>query len=156
SLFARNKLIEAGTSLLLLPGAVQIFYGDETARPGDTGFHWDQPTRSFMNWGSENQAVLSHWQKLGQFRARHRAVGAGSHRKLQDSPYAFSRSLDGDTVVVVIGAGSSLQLDVSDAFADGTALRDGYSGQSVTVSNGQVSLSDLTSPGVVLLERVIH
>ena len=156
SLFARNKLIDAGTSLLLLPGAVQIFYGDETARPGDTGFHWDQPTRSFMNWGSENQAVLSHWQKLGQFRARHRAVGAGSHRKLQDSPYAFSRSLDGDTVVVVIGAGSSLQLDVSDAFADGTALRDGYSGQTMTVSNGQVSLSGLTSPGVVLLERVIH
>ncbi len=42
SLFARNKLIEAGTSLLLLPGAVQIFYGDETARPGDTGFHHRQ------------------------------------------------------------------------------------------------------------------
>src|SRR5262249_44351957 len=32
-LFDRAHLIEAGTALLLAPGGVQIFYGDEVARP---------------------------------------------------------------------------------------------------------------------------
>ena len=32
-LFDRGHLIEAGTALLLAPGAAQIYYGDETARP---------------------------------------------------------------------------------------------------------------------------
>lgn len=32
-LYNRGNLIQAGTALLLLPGGVQTFYGDETARP---------------------------------------------------------------------------------------------------------------------------
>ena len=90
---------------LLLPGGVQIYYGDETGRDlGPYGDDFHQGTRSDMNWNDIKQDradLLSHWQKIGQFRARHNAVGAGQHVKLSDSPYAFSRVLNTDRVVVV-------------------------------------------------------
>ena len=96
----------AGTALLLLPGGVQIYYGDESARPaGPQTDAFDSPTRSFMNWQQlhtpERQALLKHWQTLGQFRNRHLAIGAGSHQMLSEQPYAFSRVKGEDRVVVV-------------------------------------------------------
>lgn len=154
SLFNREGLTNAGTMLLLLPGAVQIFYGDETARPGDVGFHWDQPTRSDMNWSTINSANLAHWQKLGTFRANHIAVGGGSHRQLTASPYTFARELANDAVVVTLGATGSVSVSVAGVFADGTVLRDAYSDQQVTVSGGAVVVPNVASPGVILLERV--
>jgi alpha-amylase len=55
-----------------------------------------------------NQNILTHFQKVGGFRKRHVAVGAGTHQKL-DAPsnvYAFSRTLRAgnvdDAVVVAI------------------------------------------------------
>ncbi len=99
---------DAGTALLLAPGAVQIFYGDESGRrAGPTGGDAAQGTRSDMNWASLDATILAHWQKLGTFRRRHAAIGAGTHQRL-DAPagvYAFSRTLAGDApdaVVVVI------------------------------------------------------
>lgn len=90
---------------LLLPGAVQIYYGDETARPlGPYASDFHQGTRSPMNWDQiegERAELLTHWQKIGQFRNRHKAIGAGEHRQLSQSPYAFSRVLGEDAVVVV-------------------------------------------------------
>ncbi|MCJ8169267.1 alpha-amylase [Atopomonas sediminilitoris] len=93
-------------ALLLTPGTVQIYYGDETARPaGPSGSDPQQGTRSDMNWAQLNQpthaALLKHWQTLGQFRMRHPAVGAGQHSQLATQPYAFMRQLDDDVVVVV-------------------------------------------------------
>ncbi len=56
---------------------------------------FDQALRSDMNWqelaGGEKAELVKHWQRLGQFRAAHPAVAAGSHKKLADSPYAFVR-----------------------------------------------------------------
>lgn len=99
-------------ALLLAPGAVQIFYGDETARPfGPTGSDPFQGTRSSMNWAKQSQPeinkLLSHWRVLGQFRARHPAIGAGRHERLSTEPYAFSRTL-GEDRVVVVQAGASV------------------------------------------------
>lgn len=95
-------------ALLLSPGAVQLFYGDESARPfGPTGSDPFQGTRSDMNWADharpEITALISHWQRLGQFRARHPAIGAGSHRQLSEAPYAFAREHGEDKVIVVQG-----------------------------------------------------
>ncbi|MCC7381472.1 MAG: alpha-amylase [Deltaproteobacteria bacterium] len=89
-----------GTSMLLLPGGVQIFYGDETARPlGPAGSDAKQGTRSDMNWSGYEPSLLAHWQKLGQFRRNHLAVGGGSHRSLTfDGGYAFARTYDRGTV----------------------------------------------------------
>ncbi|MGB3252470.1 alpha-amylase, partial [Buttiauxella gaviniae] len=92
----------AAELLLLAPGAVQIFYGDETERPfGPTGSDPLQGTRSDMNWG-QNVATLSHWQKISQFRARHPAIGAGMQNTLSmKQGYGFSRESAGDKVMVV-------------------------------------------------------
>lgn len=95
-------------ALLLSPGAVQIYYGDESARaPGPSGSDPQQGTRSPMNWAAHKQpeiaALLEHWRRLGQFRARHPAIGAGSHERLSTRPYAFARTLGEDKVVIVQG-----------------------------------------------------
>ena len=95
----------AAELLLLAPGAVQIFYGDETERPfGPTGSDPLQGTRSDMNWG-QNLATLSHWQKISQFRARHPAIGAVQQNTLSmKQGYGFSR-VSGDDKVMVVWAG---------------------------------------------------
>ncbi len=87
---------------------MQIYYGDESARPfGPTGSDPFQGTRSDMNWDEHGKpeiaALIAHWQRLGQFRARHPAIGAGSHRQLSEQPYAFVRERGDDRVIVVQG-----------------------------------------------------
>ena len=163
ALYNRGNLVNAGTMLLLTPGVAQIFYGDETARPVDTGFiEWNEHHRSMMNWcdgslGSDlspcvDKTVLSHWQKIGQFRNNHRAIGAGKHTKISDAPYTFSRVLDNDKVVVAFASGAQ-SISVGSIFADGTKVKDAYSGNTATVSGGKVSL---TAGGVVLLEAAAN
>ncbi|MEO1334375.1 MAG: alpha-amylase family glycosyl hydrolase, partial [Myxococcota bacterium] len=96
---------DVGTAFMMLPGAVQIFYGDESGRT-TWGSVSDpkQGTRSPMNWDSINQSVHDHWQKLGQFRKRHPAIGAGTHTTIStaDGDLVFSRQLGEDAVVVAI------------------------------------------------------
>ena len=93
-------------SFMLLPGGVQIYYGDESGRglmKSDGVF--DQAVRSDMNWSElasgEKAELVKHWQKLGAFRAAHPAIAAGSHVKLSDKPYTFVRQKGNDKVMVV-------------------------------------------------------
>ncbi|GIO87860.1 hypothetical protein J25TS5_47920 [Paenibacillus faecis] len=157
-LYDRGGLIQAGTALLLLPGGVKTFYGDEAARAfGDTGSDPQQGTRSSMNWNQLNQNVLSHWQKVGQFRNQHIAVGAGSHAKIADSPYTFKRTYekDGitDKVVVAIGASGTTQVNVASVFPDGTTVRDAYTGAEALVSGGVATLTP-GAHGLILIEQI--
>lgn len=100
---------KAAELLLLAPGAVQIFYGDESSRPfGPTGSDPLQGTRSDMNWqdiSGKSADNVAHWQRLGQFRARHPAIGAGQQTTLSlKQGYGFVRQ-HGDDIVMVIWAG---------------------------------------------------
>jgi alpha-amylase len=94
----------AASALLLSPGAVQVYYGDEIARkigPYADDFH--QGTRSDMLWSldPERQTLLDYWRTLGQFRHHHPAIGAGTHHVIDRTQhYVFSRTLNDDTVVV--------------------------------------------------------
>jgi alpha-amylase len=155
-LFDRKRLVEAGSALLLAPGAVQIFYGDETARPLGPVPSSDplQATRSDMNWASIDQTVLAHWRKLGSFRARHVALARGVHEMISDSPYVFSRidATSEDRVVVALNVTGEVALPVSPVFYDGQAVYDTYSGERVIVADGKVKLNAM---GTVLLERAI-
>ncbi len=153
-LYPRDHLIDAGTALLLAPGGVQIFYGDESARPPGPATSGDpqQATRSDMNWAHPDAAVLAHWQKLGQFRIRHVALARGVHHKLSDAPYAFSRVYGGDRVVAVPKARGAITIPVGGVFKDGEMVRDAYSGINARVIGGEVSL---IAKGTVLLE-VVH
>jgi len=108
-LYDASRQRQAGTALLLAPGATQIFYGDESGRRlGPAASDAVQGTRSDMNWGSIDPAILAHWKKVGDFRKRHAAVGAGAHQKLPALPgtYAFGRKVAAggvqDEVVVVL------------------------------------------------------
>jgi alpha-amylase len=155
-LYNRSNLIQAGSALLMCPGPVQIFYGDETARPiGTTGS--DQDSRTVMNWSSINTSVQAHWQKLGKFRAKHLSIGAGSHTMISASPYTFKRAYQPavgceDQVVVVMGASGSTTVNVSSVFADGTLLKDYYTNTTATVSGGNVTFT-AHSNGVILIEN---
>ncbi|MDE5778850.1 MAG: MucBP domain-containing protein, partial [Lachnospiraceae bacterium] len=156
---ANKKL---GTCLLLAPGGIQIYYGNEVNR----GMGWedwfnqdykDQRFRTDMDWNNVNTAVLTHWQKVGQFRNNHLSVGAGQHEKLSDSPYTFARTYnleedDEDKVVVAVpGTAGTYEVNVGDVFEDGETITDAYSGEKYTVSGGSVSAT-CDSNGVILLE----
>lgn len=158
---AREKHLAAAEALLLAPGGAQLYYGDEIARslvvPGTRG---DATLRSVFDWQQAErpagQAMLAHWRKLGRFRARHPAIGAGRHRELGASPYTFARVLDeagiADRVVVAMTAGAQgpVTIRTGTVFAEGALLRDSYSGESVRVAQGAVRIA---RPGrVVLLE----
>jgi alpha-amylase len=166
-LFDRSHLIEAGTALLLAPGAAQVYYGDETARPPGFTPRTDpqQATRSDMNWDHIDDAVLRHWRALGSFRARHVAIAHGVHARLAASPYVFSRversesggqaprGSDGDDrVVVALDAPAGASIPVAPVFADGETVRDGATGTSYVVRGGAVVIA--AGGRAVLLERV--
>jgi alpha-amylase len=114
-----------------------------------------------MNWddlarGGATALVLRHWRRLGQFRRAHPAVGAGEHRRLQATPYIFSRTLetDGlvDRVLVAMDQGEGAKtIRVFGVFPDGAELTDAYSGERGTVTNGAISLT--TDFGLVLLSE---
>lgn len=157
----RVKSIESATKLLLSPGISQVYYGDESARSlVIEGTQGDATLRSFMNWDAiksnpETQKILLHWQKLGQFRRNHPAVGAGFHSEISNQPYTFSRSYSKDGFIdkVIIGLDlptGKKELAVDSIFSNGTKLRDTYSGKEVVVTNGKVTVdSEFT---FVLLE----
>ncbi|WP_226668764.1 alpha-amylase family glycosyl hydrolase [Microbulbifer aggregans] len=154
----RQQVKSAALKLMLAPGAAQIYYGDEIARPmTDEKAFGDAAMRVPMDWSSlqsaETREVLAHWQKLGQFRKAHLAVGAGVHKKLEEAPYVFSRTLGDDRVLVAldVSAGEK-QIDAHGVFADGTLLRDYYSGLEVRVEGGKVRLD--SEFDIVLLGEV--
>ena len=158
NLYPRNKLMEGGTYLMLLPGAVKIFYGDETGRPmGDGGSDATQGTRSPMNWDSVDEELLEHFQKLGSFRNRNLAVGAGEHVKISDEPYIFMRTYDRNdqrnTVMVYEGEAGDVSLDVRAAFSEGSLIRDAYTDEIYTVKDGKIPLK-VHEIGLGLLEEV--
>ena len=158
----REKTLESGTKLLLAPGISQVYYGDESARPLDiSGTTGDATLRSMMNWDDiktnpETQKVLLHWQKLGNFRKNHPAIGAGIHQEISASPYVFSRTFTKEnfTDKVVIGLDlpkGQKEISVGTIFENGTKLKEAYSGKETIVSNGKVTID--TEFDIILLEK---
>lgn len=149
----RTKPIKTANVLLLTPGTSQVYYGDETARDLTIeGTQGDATLRSFMNWQDldslpETKRIHEHWQKLGQFRSNHPAIGAGKHQRLAKTPYVFSRTYsEGDFKdKVVVGLDlpkGKKSLWVKGFFGDGTKLYDTYSDTEVIVDNGKVILEN--------------
>ncbi|WP_298754549.1 alpha-amylase family glycosyl hydrolase [uncultured Psychroserpens sp.] len=148
----REKPYQTATMLLLTPGTSQVYYGDESARSlvveGTVG---DATLRSMMNWDAiesdeKTNKVLEHWQKLGQFRANHPSVGAGTHQMITQEPYTFYRSYTNEDYkdLVVIGlnlAKGEKSIDVSKFFKDGETIHDAYSNEDIVVSNGKAEFS---------------
>lgn len=174
SLCRPGNMKDLGTYLQLLPGGVQVYYGDETARKNDNGGasnDAEHGTRSDMNFPSDvnsqtewaanvdtlstkfsSDATLAHWQKVGQFRFRNVAVGAGKQTEIDSNTFCrvYNDANTGINNSVVIHVGNSSSVSVGSCFDDGVELQDAYSGATVTVSGGKVSIP---APGdLVLLE----
>ena len=159
----RAKSLEGGTMLLLSPGASQVYYGDETDRSliieGAVG---DATLRSFMNWDQVStvdsvKTTLSHYQKLGQFRAKHPAVGAGKHKLISESPFIFSRTYIKDdyrdSVIVGIELGNDeVEIDVSELIKKKPEVVDAYTGITYDVIDGKIRVKP--ENGIVLLEAL--
>jgi alpha-amylase len=158
----RKKPFETANKLLLSPGTSQVYYGDESSRsliiPDTEG---DATLRSMMNWDSiakrkHTKEVLAHWQKLGQFRAKHPAIGAGTHQMITASPYYFYRSYQKGNYKDLVVVGLKLEkgkkvIDVSKVFEDDDVLYDAYSDQTSKVEKGRVTITSQFD--IVLLER---
>ncbi|WP_400076443.1 alpha-amylase family glycosyl hydrolase [Winogradskyella sp. R77965] len=158
----RKKPFETANKLLLSPGTSQVYYGDESSRslvvPGTEG---DATLRSFMNWDSiarrpRTKEVLTHWQKLGKFRAKHPAVGAGKHYIISAQPYYFYRSYQKGDFKDKVVIGLDLEkgekiIDVSKVFEERVMLCDAYSGEQATVENGKITIS--SDFDIVLIEK---
>lgn len=157
----RKRNYEAATKLLLTSGISQVYYGDETGRSLDiANAQGDATLRSFMNWdelskSAETKQLLTHYQKLGQFRANHPAVGAGKHLLLSNKPYICERSYTkanfSDYVIIGLDLPKGKKtVKVGSKVKDGEILRDCYSGITAKVSAGEIAID--TPFDILLLE----
>lgn len=138
---------ELGTMFVLLPGGVQIYYGDETSREKaytDCG-DGDMATRGDFNWSAATGETAKHWGKVGTFRKFNPAVGAGTGsatKRTYSGPAGESK--------VAIGI-SGTSVDVKDLFTDGTTVYNWYDGSSATVSGGKVTFAGGTTSQPILV-----
>jgi alpha-amylase len=163
SILARGNSIYTGSAFLLLPGGIQIFYGDETDREVDSSAstNGDHEVRGDMNWGNMNKDTLAHWQKVGTFRRNHIAVGAGDNVLLSSTEgVAFARIYNNtaadiyDKIAGCIGSTSNkdVTIDVSSLWADGQVLTNAYDFTSAVVTNGKVTFNSGAN-GTILIEE---
>jgi alpha-amylase len=161
----RSNVFNTATYLMLSPGAAQIYYGDETARLLNADAEGDAKLRSLMNWkelesdarreGYTIKEIHNHWQKLGQFRKNHPAIGAGHHQKISDAPYAFSRTFNQnefqDNVMVVMSENVK-EINVENVFSEDQEVKNFYTGETSTVKNGQITFEK--DSRLLLLEAI--
>ena len=147
-----SNAIEQGTMFTLLPGGIQIYYGDESSRPqaylgcGDT----DMMTRGDMNWDDiegSKKAQVAHWGKVGNFRKYNPAVGAGVG---SGTKRTYSGAAGENKVAIGIDGTS---VDVSGLFADGTTVYNWYDGTSAKVSGGKVTFAGGTTSRPILVSE---
>ena len=142
---------ELGTMFVLLPGGVQIYYGDETSREKaytDCG-DGDMATRGDFNWSAADGTTAKHWGKVGTFRKFNPAVGAGTGSATKRT---YSGAAGESKVAIGI---SGTSVDVSGLFSDGTTVYNWYDGKSATVSGGKVTsfAGGTTSQPILVSDR---
>lgn len=147
-----SDAIAQGTMFTLLPGGIQIYYGDESSRPqaylgcGDT----DMMTRGDMNWDEiegSKKAQVAHWGKVGNFRKYNPAVGAGVG---SGTKRTYSGAAGENKVAIGIDGTS---VDVSGLFSDGTTVYNWYDGTSAKVSGGKVTFAGGTTSTPILVSE---
>ena len=164
SALAGSDRIYLGSAFLLLPGGIQMYYGDETNRPLVDGIPYDgnggagHSLRSDMNWDSMDETVLAHWQKVGTFRNNHIAVGAGTNTTVTTtSGHAFTRTYASGDVkdrvafCIAAAANTDVTIDVSNVWSDGDSVVNYYDSSSAVVTNGKVTFNSGAN-GTILIQ----
>lgn len=149
-----TNMMDCATTFLLAPGVAQIFYGDETGRKlSDARFNVDsdQAFRSDMNWNDVDDILLSHYQRLGNIRKLHPAIGMGRQTTLDE--HTCVRALDSDTVLIRLAPVDNRPIDVAGYFAEGDRLVELYSGQQAPVTNNSVSFPTYQNKIAIIVKQ---
>ncbi len=149
-----QNMRDCATTLLLSPGAVQLFYGDETARPlSDARLNVDsnQAFRSDMNWDSIDTELLGHFRRLGQIRKAHPVIGTGRQVTLDGRTCVRTDSTE--TVLIHLRPEPETAISVTPWFADGEELTELYSGDTAIVKEGKVSFPGVTASVAVIARQ---
>ncbi len=132
-----SNMTDCATTLLLSPGTIQIFYGDETGRGlSDAQYNVDsaQAFRSDMNWISTDSTLLAHYRRLGRIRRDHRVIATGRQKTLDT--HRVMRYNDTDTVLICLKPDVSRGIDVRGIYKAGSKLTDLYTGHKAIVTEG--------------------
>lgn len=135
-------MIDCATTLLLAPGVVQIFYGDESGRGlSDARYNVDsnQAFRSDMNWESIDTELLAHFQKLGRIRRDNPVIAKGRQTTLD--VHTCLREADGERLMIRLRPDSGRPIESLGVFADGDTIVDLYSGQQAVATRGRLDFS---------------
>lgn len=145
----REKVLEAGTKLLLSPGIAQIYYGDEVGRTLSADASGDAQLRSPMDWKSfgdnDKMIALDHWQKLGLFRKNNPAVGAGDQVSLGNNVFGrrYKKGNRSNKVVFAVDQSrGEKNIPVGDFFKEGEIVYDYYGKSDVRVGKGFVKINN--------------
>lgn len=133
------NMMDCATTLLLAPGAAQIFYGDETGRKlSDARLNVDsnQAFRSDMDWNDTDSLLLVHFRTLGTIRKTNPAIGLGRQHTIDE--HTCVRVLDGDTVLIRVRPADGRPINVAGFFHEGDVLEELYSGQEARVAGTAV------------------
>jgi len=134
-----DNMKDCAITLLLAPGAVQVFYGDETGRKlSDARFNVDsdQAFRSDMNWNAIDEDILTHFKKLGKIRKAHPAIGMG--RQITLDHHTCVRQYGKDTILICVAPIAGRPIMVGSYFPEGAELTELYSGQTAKVQERAV------------------
>ena len=143
---------------MTFPGAPSIYYGDEIGLPGGH----DPDNRRAFPWDDHDawdHDVLHEVQRLIALRNTHPSLRRGSFVFLHAAGEvaAYLRQLDGESIVVVINAGTQTQrveLPTLGHLADGAVMTEAWTHKPIRVENGSIAGLDLAprSGRVFLLE----
>ena len=135
-----DNMVDCATTLLLAPGAVQIFYGDETGRKlsdARLNVDSDQAFRSDMNWEEIDTIQLKHFQRLGKIRRDNSVIGLG--RQVTIDTHTCVRYSNSDKLIIRVKPIVGQSINLGGEFAEGDRVIELYTGQISTVNNDRVS-----------------
>lgn len=178
---AKQRLELAALFQFTYPGAPTVFYGDEAAinapsrHNGSTGPIGDPYSRAPYPWtdqpgdptvyGPPDQSVISFYTKLAHARKQFPALATGTFVTLltgdtqqpstASSTYAYARvGTNNQVAVIALNNGNSTNtpsIPVGMYWSDGATVKDILSGQTYTVSKGNVAVTLNGLTGILLL-----
>ena len=131
----KARLALGAMVLFAFPGAPTVYYGDEA---GMEGFE-DPFNRRTFPWGHEDQELVRLFTALGAARKTRKALRRGDIEYVEAAGrvLAFTRSLDGETVLCAVNAGQEPQTVTLPW--EGTAV-DLLGGQNLEAEDGVLTL----------------
>ena len=143
----KEHFIPAHILLYTLPGIPSIYYGSEFAIEGRKERGSDASLRPALSFDQYKDAVTEKRfteliAKLGKVRQQAKALSYGDYRELllTTRQYAFSRNIDGESVVVTVNNDTSDYVMTVKVGNDGEYIG-ALSGQKVSVVNGTICVN---------------